>query len=87
MFSLFNANFKNLKQYEMAYLWEIFDIHILYINCLVCASVCRGPKMSHTWPETFQRQVRFMVAERHTLTESFVSPHRQSVCDKNDIPK
>jgi hypothetical protein len=37
--------------------------HHIYINCLVCASVCRGPEMSHTWPEMFQRQVRIVVAD------------------------
>jgi hypothetical protein len=52
---------------------------ILYINCLVCASVCRGPEMSRTWPEMFQRQVRVVVAERHTQAweGGFVFPRAQ----------
>jgi hypothetical protein len=43
--------------------------------------------MSRTWPEMFQHQVRVVVAERHTLARSSVSPHRQSVCDRNEVPK
>jgi hypothetical protein len=53
----------------------------------VCASVCRGPEMSRTQLEMFQRQVRVVVAERHTLARSSVSLHRQSVCDRNEVPK
>jgi hypothetical protein len=36
----------------------------------------RGPEMSRTWPEMFQHQVRVVVAERHTLVGSSVSPHQ-----------
>jgi hypothetical protein len=32
--------------------------------------------MSRTWPEMFQRQVRVVVAERHTLVGSFVSENK-----------
>jgi hypothetical protein len=39
----------------------------------------RGLEMSRTWPEMFQRQVRVVVAERHMLAGSSVSPHQPSI--------
>jgi hypothetical protein len=46
----------------------------------ICLWQKRGPEMSRTWPEMFQRQVRVMVAERHTQAweGGFVFPRAQS---------
>jgi hypothetical protein len=35
----------------------------------------------------FQRQVWVVVVEKHTLVGSSVSPHRQFVCDRNEVLK
>jgi hypothetical protein len=35
--------------------------------------------MSRTWPEMFQRQVRVVVAERHTLARSSVSEKKKCI--------
>jgi hypothetical protein len=39
----------------------------------------RGPEMSRTWPKMFQRQVQVVVAEKHMLVGSSVSPHQPSI--------
>jgi hypothetical protein len=50
-------------------LWAKIDdlcqhIYILYINCLVYASVCRGLEMSRTWRWNILGQVRLISGPR-----------------------
>jgi hypothetical protein len=46
---------------------------ILYINCLVCASVCRGPEMSRTWRWNISGQVRLISGPRFCHKANVVS--------------